>query len=725
MVSIHQQRVEVELPVRGMHCASCAQAIERALSNAPGVAQATVSFSSQKVTVRYQPGAQQDTGELAARIEALGYRVGDERREQQDERAERIANIVRIISGGLLILLSWQAVLGERVPFDVLAIVAAIVLGWPLAKAAWRAVRARTIDADAFMFIGVVAACAIGEFLAGAVIAWFVAVAELLETYTVARSRGAIRDLIAAAPRQATVRRDGQQMVVDVDDIRHGDTVLVKSGERIPVDGRIVGGRAAIDEAAITGESLPVEKAEGDQVFAGTIADLGAIEVAVERVGPETTIGKIIRMVEEAQEQKAPVQRVADRFAAYFTPVVLGAALLTLLIWWPATGELVRAIRAGITVIVIACPCAVALATPLAVVASIGRASRRGILVKGGAYLEELGKADTVILDKTGTVTVGKPRVTEVVSCPAHTAEEVLELVASAESRSEHPLASAIATLRSSASLRSTSMAEAQARGLKVQQPESFEVLRGRGVRATYNGSMVLVGNRALLAEAGLAVPEEIEATAQQREQDGQTVLLVAHDGEVCGFIAVADVVRENAAAAVQHLAEHGLRDVVMLTGDNPRTAAAVARQIRVSNFEAEMLPEDKVAYVRDLVAQGHKVIMVGDGINDAPALAQATVGVAMGAAGTDAAIEAADVALMSDELLRLAEAVDIGRAAFATIKQNLFIGIAFNVIGIGLAATGLIGPMVAAAAHAISDLAVCANSAKLFVGRRDVHLAE
>ncbi|MFQ6131434.1 MAG: heavy metal translocating P-type ATPase [Armatimonadota bacterium] len=708
----HDRLRQVELAIGGMHCASCAEAIEKELGAVPGVAEAAVNFSAEKLTVRYEPGVEGDAGELAARIEALGYRVTDEAGEQQAARDERLWSIARILFGGALILLSWRAVLPQRVPFDVLAVVAVVVLGWPLAKAAWRAARVRAIDADTFMFIGVVAACAIGEFLAGAVIAWFVAVAELLETYTVARSRGAIRDLVTAAPRQATVQRDGGETVVDVNEIRHDDIVLVKSGERIPVDGHIIRGHAGIDESAITGEPMPVEKAEGDHVFAGTIAAVGAISVAVERVGRETTIGKIIRMVEEAQEQKAPVQRVADRFASYFTPVVLGAALLTLAIWWPVTGEVVRAIRAAITVIVIACPCAVALATPLAVVASIGRASRRGILIKGGTHLEELSRADMVVLDKTGTVTIGRPKVTEVLSCSEHTDSEVLELVASAETRSEHPLASAI-------------LEEARERGLPVEEPEAFEVLRGRGVRAEFDGRKVLVGNRELLSQSGLALPEHLEAAAKEREQEGQTVLLVAHDGEVCGFIAVADVVRESAALAVEHLAEHGLTDVTILTGDNPRTASAVARQIGVASFEAEMLPEDKVAWVREMVQRGRKVVMVGDGINDAPALAQATVGVAMGAAGTDAALEAADVALMSDQIERIAEAVEIGRAAFATIKQNLFIGIAFNVVGIGLAATGLIGPMVAAAAHVIPDLAVFVNSAKLFVGRRDVHLAE
>ncbi|MGD8237069.1 MAG: cation-translocating P-type ATPase [Armatimonadota bacterium] len=696
----------VELAVRGMHCASCAQAIETTLGDVAGVAQATVSFDAEKATVRYRPGVDPAPDELAARIEALGYRVADPEREQHRERADRLWRIARIASGGVLILLSWRAVLPERVPFDVLAIVAVIVLGWPLATAAGGALRRRAIDAPTFMFIGVAAACAIGEFLAGAVIAWFVAVAALLETYTVARSRAAIRDLIAAAPRQATVRRDARQMLVDVDDIRHDDVVLVKSGERIPVDGRIVGGHAAINEATITGEPMPVEKREGDHVFAGTIADLGALAVAVERVGRDTTIGRIIRMVEEAHERKAPAQRVADRFAAYFTPVVIGVALLTVLIWWPVSGEVVRAIRAGITVIVIACPCAVALATPLAVVASIGRASRRGILIKGGAYLEELGNADTVVFDKTGTVTIGRPEVTEVVSCPAHTAAEVLQLVASAESPSEHPLASAI-------------VEEARQRRLEIREPESFEVLRGRGVRARLNGSTVVVGSRELMAQAGIELPERLERAAAEREQDGQTVMLVGHDGQMCGFIAVADVVRDSAAPAVEHLAELGLHELIMLTGDNSRTAAAVARRIGIARFEAEALPEDKVARVRELVEQDRKVIMVGDGINDAPALAEATVGMAMGAAGTDAAIEAADVALMSDELERIAEAVQIGRAAFATIKQNLFIGIAFNVVGMSLAAAGLIGPMVAAAAHVIPDLAVFLNSAKLFVGRR------
>jgi len=614
---------------------------------------------------------------------------------EEEKKEGRSPDLLRITLVGLAILISWSGVLRPRFSFDVAAFSAVLLGGLPMLKEAFLNLKAKSITAEVAMSIGMIASLSIGEFLSAAFIAFFMLIAEFLDKFTAEKSRTAVRELIKLSPKRAVVKRDGVEMEVDISTVRHGDTVIVKSGEKIPVDGVVVVGQASVNQAPVTGESMPVEKSVGDEVFAGTINEIGVVQVRVNKVGEDTTLARIIRLVEEAEGAKAPIQRVADRYAAYFVPTVLGVAALTFMI--------TRNLISSIAVVVVACPCAVALATPLAVVAGVGKAAKRGIIVKGGVYLEELGRIDTVVMDKTGTLTLGEPRVTDIRGFGEHNEQEIITLAATAEKHSEHSLAKAIAR-------------KANDYGVKVPDHEECQVIRGKGVVASYNGQTVIIGSRELLKEKGIDVPRPVAEYMHQEEMAGKTAILIAHDGVVCGVICVSDVLRESTIRAIEELKGKGIK-LVMLTGDNPRTAQAIAGQVGIHEIVAGMLPEEKVDEVKALVKQGRKVVMVGDGINDAPALAQASVGIAMGAAGTDVAMEAADVALMTDDLTKVPEAISIGRRTFNVIKQNIASSIIFNVVGVTLASMGLLNPMMAAVAHALPDFILFLNSSRLIRG--------
>jgi Cd2+/Zn2+-exporting ATPase/Cu+-exporting ATPase len=684
----------LELSVTGMDCATCAGKIEKSLRNLPGISQAAVNFGAEKVLVAFDPDRVNEP-RIRSTITSLGYGIRElERRPKPRSHAREF---VRMGITFALILLSYFLFpirYFQYLGVDWVALLALLLAGWPLARTALRSLWAKSIDADVFMFLGVVAAAAIGEFRAAAVIAFFMLIAEFLEMFTAERARRAIRELVESAPQMARVRRNGEVHEIRMEEITHEDLVLVRAGEKIPVDGKVLTGESAVNQAPITGEPLPVEKRAGDEVFAGTVNESGLIEIRVSRVGRDTTLGHIIRLVEEAQAQKAPVQRIADKFAAWFTPVILAISLLTYL--------LSHNFISALTVIVIACPCAVALATPLAIVAGIGRASRHGILIKGGRHLEMLGRIKSVVLDKTGTLTLGRPKVVGVKGFGDHDDDEILSLAASVEKHSEHPLARAI-------------LEEAQARKVPDIEPASFEVLKGLGVRAQVDGTRVTLGSRALLASQEISISDEVEAYLQEAEAKGQTGLLLSHDHHVCGAVLIADAIRPETRSALLALRKLGIKHLAMLTGDNARTAQAIAQEAGIEEVHAGMLPEGKAAKVQELKQRHGTLAMVGDGVNDAPALAASSVGIAMAAAGSDAAIEAADVALMTDDLTKLSEAVLLGRKTFRTIKQNLAVGILFNVIGVSLAATGFLTPMAAAMAHILPDVLVFANSARLF----------
>jgi Cd2+/Zn2+-exporting ATPase/Cu+-exporting ATPase len=518
-------------------------------------------------------------------------------------------------------------------------------------------------------------------------------IAHFLENFTTERSRAAIRQLIALAPKTARIKRNGTEIEIPIDHLHAHDTMIIRPGERLPADGIVVDGASTVDQSPITGESMPVEKCAGDAVFAGSVNQRGVLQVNVTRVGRDSMLGKIIRLVEEAEAAKAPVQKFADRYSALYLPVVIGAAVLTFLVTRNPTN--------AIAVLVVACPCAIALATPLAVVASVGRAARQGILIKGGLYLESLAKVDTLVMDKTGTLTFGKPKVTDIQAASSKfQVSELLRLAAAAEKFSEHLLASAI-------------LEAANTRGITIVAPSSFEVIAGQGVIAQVNGDQIVFGNQHLMDERGIVIGAELRARAAELEREGKTVMLLSSNSHAAGLIAVADQVRAQVPDALKRLQSLGIQRMILLTGDNQRVASALAQKLGVE-FRAEMLPENKIDFIRELQRKGHRVAMIGDGINDAPALAQADVGIAMGVAGTDVAMEAAHIALMTDEWENVPAAIRLARRAFRTIQQNIAFGLLFNLAGLTLASTGILTPVMAAAAQSLPDVAVFLNSSKL-----------
>jgi Cd2+/Zn2+-exporting ATPase/Cu+-exporting ATPase len=568
--------------------------------------------------------------------------------------------------------------------------------GYPIFLNVIRALRNRAVTSHALMTLGIVGAIAIGQYAAAAVIVFFMRLADFIEGYTTERSRQAIRELIKLAPETARVEREGREVLIPAEQVGRDEVVLVKPGERISVDGTVIEGHASVNQAPITGESVPVEKRVGDRVFAATICERGALRLCTERVGRDTTFGQIIRLVEAAEASKAPVQRFADRFTAYYISVVVAAALATYLVGGSAT--------AAVATVLVACSCAIAMATPITVLAAVGRSARAGIIIKGGRYLEALAKVDTVVMDKTGTVTLGRPEVADVIPLNGGGDASLLALAASIERRSEHPLAAGI-------------VRAAEQHALVLQEPKEFEVYPGEGVVATVDGVSSLCGTERLMARFGVDVPDHVRARVRGLAEDGRSVVLVARGDTLTGLIALADAIRPEVTSALDHLRALGIRHLLLLTGDRREVAAAVAARLGL-DFEAEVLPEQKIRAVERLQREGKVVAVVGDGINDAPALAQADVGIAMGVAGTDAAIEAAHVALMQDDWRRVPEAIRIGRRAFRTIRQNLWFTAGYNIVGIVLAATGWIPPIGAAAAQALPDVVVMLNSSRLLRAR-------
>ena len=575
----------------------------------------------------------------------------------------------------------------EPIPsVSLIGVIGLLVGGWPIFKEALENLIARRMTMELSMTIAIVAAAAIGEFFTALVIALFVLVAEVLEGMTVSRGRHAIRDLLDFLPRSVSVRRSGGLRDVDSAELRVGDAVLVNPGARVPVDGTVLSGHSFLDQSRITGESMPVEKTAGSAVYAGSINQSGAIEIRAERLGRDTSFGKIIEAVERAEKSRAPVQRLADRMAGYLVYFALGAAALTYL--------LTRDMRSTISVVIVAGACGIAAGTPLAILGAIGRAARLGAIIKGGLYLEILGRVDTVVLDKTGTLTYGRPEVQQVVAAETATAEAVLDAAASAELRSEHPLGRAI-------------VAYARAQGRSIREPERFDYTPGRGICALVDGKTILVGNRALLIGRGIAVPR----TLGSREKAASEIL-VARDGRLLGAIVVADSVRPEAKPAVEALARMGMR-TILLTGDTKSVADAVGGRLGIAEVHADLLPEDKLARIKDLVGRGCVVAMLGDGINDAPALTEANVGVAMGS-GTDVARESADIVLLGNDLARFVDTVAIARRTRRIIWQNFTGTIAVDTVGMVLAGFGFLNPLLAAFIHVASEMAFILNSARL-----------
>ena len=598
---------------------------------------------------------------------------------------ERWIEIARIVAVAIVILLYDRGL----VPRAALFVAVAVGL-YPLAKTGILGlVRERRIGTEIFVTIATTIAMIGGEYVAGAILMVIILIAELIAELNTERARASIRELIGSVPQIALVRRSQGEVRVPIAELRPGDVVIVRAGEKIPVDGIVRGGEASVNQAPITGESIPQDKAPDATVFAGTVVDLGALDVETQKVGGDTMFARIVALVEQAEDQQAPVQKLADRVATWLIPVVL---VFLLGVWF-----VTRDLRMVITLLSFTSPAELGLATPLVVIAAIARAAREGILLKGGIVLERLAKVDVIALDKTGTLTLGRPAVVGVDRFDASTSEaELLRLAAAAERRSSHPLADAV-------------VAYARAAGVEVPEPGAFEVVRGRGVKADVGGTLVLAGNVAFLAENG------VDTSAAPDDAEGQTVVWIAASGRALGRIRLADQVRPAARDAIAQLKASGVRRIVMLTGDNAAIARRIAGELGVDEVHADLLPDAKVAVITALRTEGHRVAMVGDGINDAPALAAADVGIAMGVAGTQAALEAADVALMTDDLAKIVMARAIARRAYRTIQENLFVGVGVvHVLGIVAALMRWIGPVQAAIIHLGPDILVFVNSVKL-----------
>ncbi|TAJ63410.1 MAG: cadmium-translocating P-type ATPase [Brevundimonas sp.] len=590
--------------------------------------------------------------------------------------------------------LVWFRVWEPLEAISLIGVVGLLAGGWPILKEAFENVLQRRMTMELSMTIAIVAAAAIGEFFTALIITLFVLVAEVLEGMTVGRGRKAIRDLLEFLPREVSVRRTGAIRTISAEDLNIGDAILVAPGGRIPVDGAVLSGHSFVDESRITGESMPVEKTEGTAVFAGSINQSGALEVRAERIGRDTSYGKIIEAVERAERSRAPVQRLADRMAGYLVYFALGSAVLTYLI--------TQNIYSTISVVIVAGACGIAAGTPLAILGGIGRSARLGAIIKGGVHLETLGKVDTVVLDKTGTLTFGRPEVQAVVTVAGATPDDLLDAAASAELRSEHPLGKAI-------------VAYALNRGRTVTEPEHFAYTPGRGIVARVGSSVILVGNQAWMQDNAVSIPGTLSAGVQAASE-----VYVARNGCLLGAIAVADTVRPEARRAIEGLHGLGIR-TLLLTGDALPVAQAVGANLGIRDIEAGLLPEDKLARIQALVGQKRIVAMVGDGVNDAPALAAASVGIAMGS-GTDVAQESADVVLLGNDLVRLVDTLRIARRTRRIIWQNFAGTLAIDALGIGLAAAGFLNPLFAAFIHVASELAFILNSARLLpaVARTD-----
>lgn len=705
------------LNLAGLHCADCATSIEAVTGKLDGVHAVSANYATETMQVTYD-GTRVDRPAIVREIEDLGYRVRDdaagrsgeagEGEEHAHEQGGRVLGmspeLALSILAGVALATGWigATFLGLPAPVALaLYLVAYVSGGWDATRHAVRAGLKGRFDIDILMVVAALGAAALGEWAEGALLLFLFSLGHALEHYAMDRARGAIRALADLAPKAARVRREGREQEIAVSELRIGDTVVVRPGERLPADGRVVRGASSVDQAPITGESLPVAKDVDDTVFAGTINGDGSLEIETTKAAEDTTLARVIKTVENAQSAKAPSHRFTDRFQRTFTPVILAVTALVIVVpplFGVPFGE--SFIRAMI-LLVAASPCALALATPSAVLAGIARAARSGVLIKGGAHLENAGSADVVVFDKTGTLTKGEPEVTDVWSTGTLDDGGLLRLAAAIETRSGHPLASAV-------------VRAAEVRDLDLPEVDAFESVKGKGVRASVAGAELLVGNDKLMRDAGLTLPAALKERHEALERDGKTSMLVAKDGELVGIIAVRDEPREAAKATIAALKSQGVRRTVMLTGDNRRVAEALGRELGIDEVHAELLPEDKVTQIEVLKERYGKVVMVGDGVNDAPAMATADVGIAMGGAGTDVALETADIALMADDLAKLPYAVSLSRASRRMIVQNLVISLGVIALLVPSALLGFASIGIAIVLHESSTLVVVANALRL-----------
>ena len=724
----------LEVPVKGMDCAECTQHVKKAIGKVQGVADVEVFLASEKAVVQLDPDLVK-LADIRKAVEGAGYSIPEDEASAGGQFHRQVLTLLGIVFGFVLFVVVFGEWLGlfetitARVPLPI-GIAIVLVFGYPVFKNVVRATLKGQVISHTLMTVGVLAALVIGEWATAAVIVFFMRVGDYAERFTTERARRAVKDLTAMAPQSARVERDEGEQDVPIEEVQIGETVVVRPGEKIPVDGEVISGQATIDQASITGESMPVTVGEGSQVFAATIAQFGSLRVRATGIGSDSTFGRVIKMVEAAEANRANVQQIADKFSAYYLPVVAGIAFLTYLFS--------RNPLATAAVLVVACSCSFALATPIAMLASIGAAARHGLLIKGGKYIEALDKADVLLIDKTGTLTLGKPEVTDVLPAgapisyeaasirfpdrPAQSNESeieaLLKLAASVERFSEHPVAEAIRQA-------------ARKRGLSFFDIQDFEALPGLGVRGRLDGEPVMIGSRRMIEDSlnsesePSRLPEPLIEAAERFETQGKTILYVVQDGEACGLLAVADTLRPEVPGALAAVIQGGIKQLELLTGDNEATAASLVAAIQAQaqlpqlSFRANLLPQDKIAIVKDYQEKGHTVIMVGDGVNDAPALAQANVGIAMGTAGADIAIEAAHVALMRSDWTLVPEVLNIAHRTMRVVKLNIGFTGFYNLLGLSLAAFGFLPPILAAAAQSLPDLGILANSSRLLRQKR------
>jgi P-type Cu+ transporter len=726
---------KMDFDIVGMTCAACATRIEKGLNRLDGVNNAFVNLALEAASVEFNP-SQVTSQEIVKKVEKLGYEAKIKQNQMEDTADFRKAEMEKqkgkfIFSLILALPLLWAMVshfeftsfiyLPEMLmnPWVQLALATPIqfIVGKQFYVGAYKALRNGSANMDVLVALGTSAAYfyslyltidSIGSkqhmvdlyFETSAVLITLIILGKLFESRAKGRSSEAIKKLMGLQAKTATVVRDGIELKVPLAEVAVGDIILVKPGEKIPVDGEIIDGRSALDESMITGESIPVDKTVGDAVIGATINNNGFLKMKAVKVGKDTALAQIIKVVEEAQGSKAPIQRLADQISGIFVPIVVGIALVTFFVWfiWISPGNFAEALEKMIAVLVIACPCALGLATPTSIMAGSGRAAEAGILFKGGEHLERTHRVTTVVLDKTGTVTKGKPELTDIVVEKGFAENTFLQIVASAEKQSEHPLAEAI-------------VSGIKEKGIDLLEVEEFEAIPGYGIMAKVNGSEILIGTRKLLNNNEVLF-QSAESRMDALEENGKTAMLVSIDGAFAGIVAVADTVKETSKGAIKKLTDMGL-EVIMMTGDNVRTAQAIAKEVGINTIIAEVLPEGKAAEVKKLQQQGKRVAMVGDGINDAPALAIADIGMAIGT-GTDVAMEAADITLIRGDLNSIADAIFMSKKTIRNIKQNLFWAFGYNTLGIPVAALGLLAPWLAGAAMAFSSVSVVLNALRL-----------
>ncbi|KLV31561.1 heavy metal translocating P-type ATPase [Priestia megaterium] len=726
---------KVEFAITGMTCAACSTRIEKGLNKLEGVTKASVNLALETASVEYSPSqiAPQD---ITQRVEKLGYGAKLKSEEKEEEQSYREKELSKqkgkfwfsfILSVPLLWAMVSHFTFTSFIPLPhmlmnpwvqlALATPVQFVVGKQFYVGAFKALRNKSANMDVLVALGTSAAYFYSLYFSlkslgssahtnqlyyetSAILITLILLGKLFEANAKGRSSEAIKKMMGLQAKTAVVIRDGAEVEIPVEEVQKGEVIFIKPGEKVPVDGEIIEGQSALDESMLTGESVPVDKNIGDKVIGATLNKNGFLKIKATNVGRETALAQIIKVVEEAQGSKAPIQRLADYISGIFVPIVVGIALLTFFVWyiWIAPGEFAPALEKLIAVLVIACPCALGLATPTSIMAGSGRAAEFGILFKGGEHLEATHKIDTILLDKTGTVTNGTPELTDVRIAQGYEENELLQLVASAERLSEHPLAQAL-------------VAGIKNKGIEIQDPLSFEAIPGYGVKATVQERKLLVGTRKLMNQHKVNIDTALEEMTNL-EREGKTAMLVALDGKYAGMLAVADTIKATSKEAVSRLKEMGL-EVMMITGDNRQTAQAIGMQAGIEHVIAEVLPEGKAEEVKKLQQQGKKVAMVGDGINDAPALALADIGMAIGT-GTDVAMEAADITLMRGDLMSIADAIEMSRKTISNIKQNLFWAMGYNTLGIPIAAVGLLAPWVAGAAMAFSSVSVVLNALRL-----------